>query len=521
MSSSRAENSIRNVFAGAVGQVLNMALSFVVRTVFIHTLTETYLGINGLLTSVLSMLNLANLGIDGAIIFAMYKPVAEKDTEKTKSLLRFYRNAYRIIGWVILIVGFGLTPLLPYLAKGSTDLVDLRIIYWLFLLQTVMSYWFFAYLTSIVHADQRRYIITQIDYVTSTVQAVAHIALLWLLKKTPAMSFYVYTALGVVVSLLRNLLIRYRVCKLYPWVRDTQVRPLPPGEKAGIYKNVVGMFTNNVCRVLNDGIDSTIISAFLGLAVTGVYSNYLVIKSYVLQLIKTILDPLVAGVGNLCAVESVEKKESFFYSLQFFCFWLYGFCAICFWTLFNSFIAGVWLRNTKWLLSGFDVLLLTVNFLIEGLAKSVIIYRDANGLYWQTKFRYVFSSVFNALFSIVLVGPLGLGVTGALLGTTASVVIMISYDPVLVYREVFKKSAWRYYWMYLRDLAIVMLTGGLVHLLCLPFSAYTVPHFLLRMGMCLVIPNSIWYIMFRRDPRFAYLRDTALGFARKAIKKLR
>lgn len=44
----RVKNSIRNIVTGVFGQVLNMLVNFVVRTVFIATLSEAYLGINGL-----------------------------------------------------------------------------------------------------------------------------------------------------------------------------------------------------------------------------------------------------------------------------------------------------------------------------------------------------------------------------------------------------------------------------------------------------------------------------------------
>jgi len=498
-----------------------MALGFVVRTVFIHTLTETYLGINGLLSSVFSVLNLANLGIDGAIVFALYKPVAENNTAKTKSLMRFYRNAYRIIGWVILAAGLALTPFLTYLTKGGTELVDLRIAHWLLLAQTVLSYWFFAYLSSLLIADQRRYEIARVDYGINTALAMVRIALLFALRASPVTAFYVFSAMGVVFNVARNLFIRRRAITLYPWLRDTDTLPMESAEKASVFKNMAGMFTNNVCRVLNDGIDSTIITAYLGLDVTGVYSNYLVIKGYVLHVVKTILDPLTAGVGNLCAVEGEEKKESFFYSLQFFCFWMYGLFAICMWTLFNSFIVGVWLHDTKWLISDLNVFLLVINLLIEGLAKAVIIYRDANGLFWQTRYRYIFSSVFNAVLSVVLVGPLGLGVTGALLGTTVSVAIMVSYDPVLVFREVFHKKAGSYYLLYLKDLLLVLGTGALVHLVCLPFSAFTFMNFALRLLVCLALPNLLWYFIFRRDARFVYLRDTFLGFVRGVLRRFK
>ncbi len=516
----RSLTFLKNFLVGSMGLLLKVILNFTVRTVFIYTLSEAYLGVNGLLNSVLTVLNLANLGLDAAIVYAMYKPVAEKDEEKTKSLLLFYRNAYRLIGCVILVLGFAvLTPLLPYLAKGNTELVDLRIVFWLHLLETASSYFFFAYLTGLLTADQKTYVVSLADCAVAVVRSAVQIALLLILRRTPMTAFYVHTAIGLVFGILRNLLVRLRVRKMYPWTRELNARPLSPEEKKPIFRNMVGMSTNNICRVLNDGIDSMVISALLGLAATGVFSNYLALKTYLLNFLKIIFHPMTAGVGNLCAVESDEKKESFFQSLQFSCFWIYGFIAISLWTLIDHFIVGVWLHNTKWLLPPIAVFLLSFNLLIEGLAKAVIVYRDANGLYWQTKFRYIFSSVFNAVISVVFVGPLHMGVTGALLGTTASLVIMLSYDPALVYNHVFHKRSGVYYRTYFLQLMLVLGTGGLVYALCLPFSAYTLGSFFGRAAVCALVPNGLWYLIFRRDPRFDYLRETALGVLRKTLHR--
>ncbi len=519
MASSRIKNSITNILTGAFGQILNIVLNFALRTVFLYFLGKEYAGINGVLSGVLQVLNLANLGIDGAIVYAMYKPMAEKNTEQAKALVAFYRRAYRIIGFVIVAVGLALIPVLPYLLKNSTELVDIRIVYCLYLAETVSTYWFFAYLGTVLQSDQRKYVVTRITYFTQTASTIVKAAVLFALRNTPALCFYVFTGIGAAFTVVQNLLTRVRCRKLYPWLRENDARALTPEERGGIFRNVAGMFTNNVCRVLNDGIDTTVISAMVGVAYSGVFTNYVALRQYVVSVIRTVLDPLTASVGNLCAVESVEKKESFFNHLQFTCFWIYGFSAISLWMLSDHFIAGVWLHSTDWLLPAGSVLFYAFNLAVEGMAKAVIIYRDANGLYWQTKYRYIFSSVFNAVLSIVLVGPAGLGVTGALVGTTASLFIMLSFDPVLVFREVFHKKAWGYYRQYFGYLALTAATGALVYALALPFSEYTVTNFLLRLLLCLAVPNGLWFLLFRKNENFVYLRDTALGLLRGLKKK--
>ena len=335
------------------------------------------------------------------------------------------------------------------------------------------------------------------------------------------LSFYIYALVGTVNNLVNNLLIRRKVRRDYPWTRDLDAPPLPEEERRSIGKNVAGMLSKKVCRVLNDGIDNMVISALIGIGTVGIYSNYVTLRQYVNRLLSTVFSSVTASIGNLCAEDSDERKESFFLTLQFTYFWVYGFCAICFWTLFNSFIAGVWLHDTKWLISDLDVFLVVLNFLLQGLAEDVEKYRDVNGLYWHSRYRYVVSSVLNVVLSLALVGPCHMGLTGALLGTTASILVMIAYDPVFVYREVFHKSAGEYYRRYLGNFGLILATGGLVHLLCLPFSAFTPGNFALRLLICLAVPNGLWYLLYRADPRFLYLQNAAAGLIRAARNKLR
>ena len=112
MTESRTKNTARNFTFGALAQVLNTIVSFIVRTVFIKVLGKEYLGVNGLFTNILTVLSFAELGIGNAIIYSMYKPVAEGDKEKIKSLMQLYKRAYTVIGIVVFTVGLLITPFL-------------------------------------------------------------------------------------------------------------------------------------------------------------------------------------------------------------------------------------------------------------------------------------------------------------------------------------------------------------------------------------------------------------------------
>lgn len=515
----RKENTIKNMGSSMFLKILDPILSFVERTVFIAILSKEYLGINSLFSGVLTVLNLSELGISAAIVFAMYKPVAENDIEKIKSLMHLYRRAFRIIGAVFLTAGLIITPVIPYLANGTTNLVNLRIIFLLNILSTTTSYWFFAYRTAILSATQKEYKLAGIRAVMQLGTILIKMSVLLIFRRIPTAAFYAYTAVGIVLNVIKNLILCRKVNRMYPYLKDKNVRPLSKEEKAPIFKNIVGTATNKICWKLNDGIDSTVISALVNVSTTGVFANYIVIKNIITKLLNTVFGSVHASLGNFCAVESTEKKEKFFYTLQFTYFWLYGFSSICLWILFTPFIGGVWLRDSSWLLSGWDEFLLCFNFLIEGLAGAVVKYRDVHGMYYETRYRYILSTVLNVGLSIVLVGPAKMGVTGALLGTTASLLAVILFDPTMVYKAVFHKNPGSFYVLYFKDLFIICATAALVWLICRPFSALTFGNFAVKLAVCLIIPNGIWFLMFRNAKEFVYLRDTLRYFMKKLKRR--
>lgn len=503
----RTINAFRNFITGFAGQLVSMLLSFASRTVFIYVLGEEYLGVNGLFSSILSVLSFSELGIGAAITYELYKPIADKDSEKIRSLMLFYKKAYFFIGSFILLAGLVLLPFLPYLMKETTGLVNVRVIYVLFLVNNAASYWLFSYKQNLLYCMQKNYVNALVTAGTSIAATVLQIVLLLALRKDPVTAFYAYTVSGLLLGIASNYALKYQADKMYPELCETGAAPLDRETKKHIFKNVTGLTVSNLCGIALTSADNILISAFISVGTVGVYGNYLTLKKYISRLMDTLFGSIAAGIGDVCAGDDMEKKEHLFRVLQFTYFWLYGFTAICFWHLYNVFIAGVWLHDTKWLLPDAAVALIVINYLLDGLNGAVYKYRVACGLHWEVKYRHLFSAIFNVFISYALMGPCGLGVTGVLLGTTASILIMISFDPYLIYKKVFKKSSIPYYLSYIGYLALIAATCALVSLLCAPFSEYNVLHCLIRLAICLIVPNGVWFILFRKSPPFLFLWD--------------
>ena len=150
------------IVTGVIQKLSAIFIAFFSQWVFIHYLGMEYVSVDGLFSSVLTFLSLAELGVGSAITVYLYKPLAEKDTRAIQSYMHFYKKCYRVIGWVILLLGLCLVPVLNRLVNfDNAPPINLYLVYLLFLFNSVSSYWFFAYKSSIISADQKGYLINR------------------------------------------------------------------------------------------------------------------------------------------------------------------------------------------------------------------------------------------------------------------------------------------------------------------------------------------------------------------------
>ena len=149
--------------AGMINKIITILIPFVMRTILIKVLGTQYLGLSSLFTSILQVLSLSELGIGSAMVFELYEPIAKNDTERICKLQKLYKNIYRIIGTVILILGLVLLPFLDKFIKGGYPAdINLYALYILYLLNSSASYLLFAYKTTILNAFQRNDVILNI-----------------------------------------------------------------------------------------------------------------------------------------------------------------------------------------------------------------------------------------------------------------------------------------------------------------------------------------------------------------------
>ena len=459
----RTKNAARNIVFDGTMEMVNMLFPFVIRSVMLHFLGTEYLGLNGLFKSLLTFLNLAELGVGSAMVFSMYKPIAEDDAPSICALLRLYRTLYRIIGLVILAA------------------------------DTVLTYWLFAYKSSLLQAHQRRDVISK---VTLAVRVTEYILKILILVYTR--NYYLYLAVQLVCQLAVNVLTAVCASKMYP--RYVPQGKLPKEKTADIFRRVRDLFTSKLSAAVFDSADTLVISSFMGLAVLAIYQNYYFIITALRMMLVVILNACMAGVGNKLVMESKEANYRDLERISLLFSWLLGVSSSMLLCLYQPFMR-LWMGSENMLASGL-VLSFTVYYYSMGANKMINMFKDAAGIWRIDRWRPLTAALANLSLNLATVRWLGL--YGVLLSSVVSIVfIQIPWLFHNLFREVFpRESMGRYIRLFGGVTAIALVSCGASGFVCGLLSLGVWPTLFVNAAVSFAIPNVLYFAVYGRNSVF-------------------
>lgn len=507
---SRTVNVFKNIVGGVGGQLFTSLLQFVCRSVFISLLGAKYLGVNGLFSNILSLLSLAELGIGPAIVFSMYKPIAENDERHVARLMNFYKTAYRVVALVVAVIGVTLTPFLDFFIADGGDIKNLRLIFLLILSNTVVSY-LYAYKGSMLSADQKAYAVVIIRNIFAVVQNIAQIIVLLLTG-----NFLLYLITQIITTLLGNFVQAKYVDKKYPFLVEYKSEKIDRDERRDIIKRVQGMMMHKVGGFVLNSTDNLVISKFVGVIAVGIYSNYLMIINMLKSFLSHITHALTASVGNLIASEDKQKVHNIFGTLQFVYFWIFSFCFISSWVIFQPFIE-LWI-GSEYLLDRWTLLLVLLNFYLTGYQDCVNTFINATGLFWETRHKPIAECVINLGVSIALAYKFG--IVGVFIGTLASFVCTFWINPVLLYKKYFDKGLFKYFMRFALYLTLTVAIAFALDFLITSFiSVPLLWNVVIRFALCATVPNILIALIFCRTAGFEYCKNILLSLLKKILSR--
>lgn len=514
----RTEHSARNTSVAFLSRLAIIIMGYITRIVFIHTLSADYVGVNGLFTDIINVLSLSEMGLSTAVTFALYKPIAENDREKIKSIMQFYKRMYTTVAIIVALLGLAIVPFFDVLMKNQPNVGNIYLIYALYLAGSVTSY-LFVYKKTLIDANQLSYITSLYYTVVYLIQDVIHIAILFLTH-----NFILFLLINIIATFTLNILYSRKAEKLYPFIKDKNIVPLSKDEHKKMRNNIGAMFLHKFGNVVVDNTDNLIMSAFIGVIEVGIYSNYFLIIASVRQLFNQIFDALTASVGNLAVSSDGKTVKKIFEGINFIGQWVYGLAAVILYEILNPFMELSFGKD--YLFEKQIVLILCINFFIRGLCQATLIFRDSIGLFWADRYKSIIEAIINLVVSIILVNYLG--VIGIFIGTLISTLTTTFWvEPIVFYHHI-KESSLRFFLKMSQYIAVWAVIWYLVDKVCSFTCAYInmasnisalLVNIIIRFVLCILVTNPILFLIYFRTKEFETLKEKLILLINKMKKR--
>lgn len=443
---SRFHNSLRNSTVTMAGQIINLFVGFAVRLFFIRILGQDYLGVNGVMESMLTLLSVTELGIGTSITFALYLPIDQDDKPHIGRLMAFYRRTYYIIGFITLGAGLVLIPFMNFFTKGANGVPNILLIYLIFLLDTVIGY-FFSYKQTLINAYQNYYVTSLSQDAFGLLKHLLQIlCLIWF------RSYFGYLIISLVTKLASNILLAKYCDRHYPFVKEYRKEKLSPEDKELMKKSVVSLIYQRAGASLVTGTDNLMVS-WVSIAGLGIYSNYSLVVSTVNKLIYNVSRSIMGSLGNLLVQPDEEHKYKVYEEFVFANFCIYGIIGVGLAGCLERFIRIY--AGDDWLLPTYITLCVTMNFVLNGLRQPNVMIIESGGYFNHMRPKAVAEVIVNLIVSLLFLVTFDMGIFGVLLGTTVSMVsVCIWWEALCVHKYAFHHSVWTFAWKYVRYLVL-------------------------------------------------------------------
>lgn len=507
----RVINSIKNVSVAMVSYMLAMIMGIVSQAVLVRYLGIEYNGINGLFSNIISMLSIAELGIGSAVVFHLYKPIAEKNEEKIKSLIHFYKIAYRIIAIIIGTVGICIIPFLKGIVGETTIKENIYFLFMLFILDTVFSY-LLTYKRSLLYADQKNYIINIVHILYTILLNGIQVYIM-----IATQNYILYLAIKIAFRILENVIITIITNKMYPYIMSKNIKKVDNDIFKDIMKKIKALLFHKIGGYIVDGTDNIIISKFLGITTVGIYTNYKIILNAISSLISQIFNAITASVGNLLIEESKETVYHTYKKLSLLNFFIYYISSSILYIGISLIVQIIYGEN--YLISQITVFVIMLNFYMQGMKKNIQLFKEAACIFHEDRYIPLVEAGVNLLFSIILAKKIGL--IGVILGTIISSLVVFLYSyPKYVFKKVVDKEEKYYVIEQIKYMIIFLLNIGLLSIIeNINVVSNVYIKLIINLILATIISLGIFVIIYHNTDEYKYYKDFIFNIFKRIIKR--
>lgn len=445
---SRTTKSIKNAKVALLFYFINLILQFFSRKIFLEYLGAEVLGLNTTAQNLLGFLNLAELGIGGAVAYNLYKPIFEKDTQTINEIVSIQGWLYRRVAYAVIVGSIVLMCFFPLIfAKAQVPLWYAYGSFIVLLVGALLGY-FINYRQIILTADQKEYKITLNVQGFKILKVILQILAIRYLSNG-----YVYWMILELLFSATAAIVLNRVLKReYPWLKSVPIQGQELRIKhPEIITKTRQIFFHQIAGFALSQSSPLIIYAYASLTLVAVYGNYMLIVAGVTLLMNSLLNSVSAGVGSLVAEGDQKRIKSVFWELTSLRIWLASIVCFGIYKLGHSFII-LWVGKEFVLdQSAFIVLIIITSI---GLTRTNDTFLAAYGLF-QDVWAPIAEAVLNLGLSILM--GYFFGLTGILSGVAISLLLIVwGWKPYFLYRCGFKESILEYILRYTKYILLLV-----------------------------------------------------------------
>lgn len=445
----RTLNSAKNLVTGIGISLVMTLLGFITRKIFVDAIGVEYLGLNGLLQNILGVMTLLEGGFATSVVYNMYKPLAQNNKPEILALLQLYKKVYRYIAGGVFLFGLCIYPFLDHFIEDASNLNYLGTVYFIFLFNSLIQY-FTAYKWSLINASQQNYKLASINLCYQIVLSLSKIGILYYTE-----NYILYLLIESACGIALNIAIVRKANKLFPYIVNAPKYTVKPEIKKNIISNMKALFLHSLGGYFMHSTDNIVMSAYLGVGIVGLYSNYTLLTTTIKSFTTQILNSFSESVGNLIASEGNDYAYNVFKTIFFVNFITISVPTIILALASQPFVK--WWLGDNYVLSNWILAIILFNFFIDGMRTSALTFKTKAGIFNADKFTPLLQGIINLILSLILVKIWGLG--GVLLATGISILSIGFWQwPRLIYKNVFHQPLWRYFSRYLYYSSVSLLT---------------------------------------------------------------
>lgn len=478
----------------SINIIITLLLNFISRKLFLNYIGIDYLSVNQVISSFLVLLSFSEMGLNGAIIYMLYKPLTLKDEKTVSGIVNYFKYINRLLGLGVFGLGLCLVPFLNLIIKTNVSSKEVIFIYLLQLLSVVFTY-LLNYKSVLLVASQKGYINAIINSIFSVFKLVLQCLTIILTK-----NYFYFLVVSIVLGLANNFVINILASKnnsylkIYKKVRPTSL------EKKDLYENMKSMFTISLSSVIINNTDNIIISSINTLFV-GFSANYISLTSACESLIKSFHQALLHSIGNINIQTGKNEKYQLFKHILFANTFVISLVSICIFFLSHDFISIIF--GKEYVLSNLILFSIVLKFYWKLVNYPILLFRDSTGLFNKSKLIISLNAITNIILSIFL-GNL-IGISGVYFATVlADIITSYWFSSKLVYIDIFDKdSSVEFNLIQLKNIFISLIAFSIIYFLtqAMPVSFL---YLAIKLILCIVIYSLIYLVLNINNPEIVY-----------------